>query len=128
MNKFVKSSILSALVTLGAVAATAQSAQAGGSFGLYFDSHGHGGVHVGIGHGGGHWGGHGGKWGKGKWGKGCSQHAALQKAASIGVKKRWVQHVGHNNIVVRGTKFGSKVRVVIGRGTPYCPVKTVQYV
>lgn len=127
MNRFVKSSILGALIALGSIAGAAQTAQAGVGIGFHFDSHGHGGVHVGIGHHGkGKWG-HG-KWGKGKWQQACSQNGALHRAASLGVKKRWVQHVGNQNITVRGVKYGKKVRVVISRHSPHCSVKTVQYV
>lgn len=117
MNKVLKSSVVGAFVALGLVANSVQTAQAGGSFGFHFGN-GKGSIHIDIGH-------HGKKYGK--WAH-CSAGEALHRAATIGVKKRWIQKVTHNRIVVRGKKGGHPVRVVINRHSPHCKVQNFTYV
>lgn len=111
MNKVLKSSVVGAFVALGLVANSVQTAQAGG-FGVHFG--GGGGIYVDVGH-------------YNNWAN-CSAGEALHRAAKIGVKKRWIQKITHNRIVVRGKKGGHHVRVVINRHSPHCKVQSFTYV
>lgn len=118
-----KTSLVAATVALGALAGSLAPAQAGGGIGFFLDSHGNAGVSIGLGHGHGHVGigVHGG------W-HGCSQYEALDKAASLGVKKRWIKSVSHKNVVVRGKMAGHPVQVVMRRHSDHCSVKRFDYI
>ncbi len=57
----------------------------------------------------------------------CSKGEALGRAASMGVKKRYVSGVSENRISVRGTHKGQPVKVTMYRHSDACAVRSFNY-
>lgn len=57
----------------------------------------------------------------------CSKGEALGRAASMGVKKRYVAGVSDNRISVRGTHKGQPVKVTMYRHSYGCAVRSFNY-
>ena len=57
----------------------------------------------------------------------CSKGEALGRAASMGVKKRYVSGVSNNRISVRGTHKGQPVKVTMYRHSDACAVRSFNY-
>jgi hypothetical protein len=81
------------------------------------------GVGVGVGHG---YYGHGYGY-HGDYAGYCSKGEALGRAASMGVKKRYVSGVSENRISVRGTHKGQPVKVTMYRHSDGCAVRSFNY-
>ncbi|QDZ00577.1 hypothetical protein FQ775_09390 [Nitratireductor mangrovi] len=119
MFRFLKTAALASMIGVGAIGATAGTAQAdglsigfggsGGHFSMYF------------GDGGRHW--HSDRrWGKGRhFRRGCTPWRAVNKARHMGVRHARVVRANHRIIKVRGRKFGHRVNIVFARA-PHCPV------
>jgi len=52
----------------------------------------------------------------------CSPRRAIDKAWNMGLKRPHVSRVGDGSIVVKGRRYGHRVRVVFSRWTPWCEV------
>ena len=57
----------------------------------------------------------------------CSKGDALGRAASMGVKKRYVSGVSENRISVRGSHKGKPVKVTMYRHSDNCAVRSFNY-
>lgn len=57
----------------------------------------------------------------------CSKGDALGRAASMGVKKRYVSGVSENRISVRGSHKGKPVKVTMYRNSDNCAVRSFNY-
>ena len=57
----------------------------------------------------------------------CSKGDALSRAASMGVKKRWVAGVSGHRIAVKGMHKGQPVKVTMYRNTENCAVRSFDY-
>lgn len=57
----------------------------------------------------------------------CSKGEALDRAASMGVKKRYVSGVSQTRISVRGMHKGQPVKVTMHRHSDSCAVRTFSY-
>lgn len=121
MNIRIASLVSAAALSLGLLA-TPAAADVGVWFGPQVGiGFGHGGVGVGVGIGVGpgyyhdDWHGH------------CSKSEALHRAASMGVKKRWVSGVTASRITVKGVRKGHPVKVVMYRASDHCSVKSMSY-
>ncbi|MBX3572935.1 MAG: hypothetical protein KF694_11345 [Mesorhizobium sp.] len=57
----------------------------------------------------------------------CSKGEALGRAASMGVKKRYVSGVSSSRISVRGTHKGQPVKVTMYRHSDHCAVRSFNY-
>lgn len=124
MTLSLKTTLVSATLALGVVAGSLAPASA--DVGVWFGPNvgiGFGGVGVGVGVGHGHYGpsyhsayaGH------------CSKGDALGRAASMGVKKRWVSGVSGHRISVKGMHKGQPVKVTMYRNTDNCAVRSFDY-
>lgn len=133
MTLSLKSSLAAAIVATGALAgslapAAADSIWFGPSVGI-----GPIGIGVGVGIGLGH-----GPFAPGYYGHGyyghapyrhagaygtCTKGEALGRAATMGVRKRWVSGLTDHRITVKGTRHGQPVEVVMYRNSADCAVK-----
>ena len=77
---------------------------------------------VGVGHG--HHGYHGHSYYAGGY---CTKGEALDRAASLGVKKRFVSGVSQSRISVRGIHKGQPVKVTMYRHSDACAVRNFNY-
>ena len=57
----------------------------------------------------------------------CSKGEALGRAASMGVKKRYISGVSQNRISVRGSHKGKPVKVTMYRHSDACAVRSFNY-
>jgi hypothetical protein len=128
MTLSLKTTLVSASLALGVVAGSLGPASAdvgvwfGPNVGIGFGGHGVGvGVGIGVGVGHGHYGAHHAYAGH------CSKGEALGRAASMGVKKRWVSGVSGHRISVKGMHKGQPVKVTMYRNTENCAVRSFDY-
>lgn len=117
----IKNIAVSAMVSLGVLAAIPATAQAhhlhhggGAGFGIWFGDGGH--SYWRYDRRPRHWG-HGPRRGR----HGCSVRRALNKAHRMGVRHARVRLANHNVIKVKGRSRGHRVRIVFARA-PGCPV------
>lgn len=127
---FLKTSLIAGSVAIAALAGSLAPAKAD-SVGVWVGPGiGIGGVGVGVGFGVGVGHGHYGH-GYGYYGDYaggyCSKGEALGRAASMGVKKRYVSGVSNNRISVRGTHKGQPVKVTMYRHSDACAVRSFNY-
>jgi hypothetical protein len=127
MTLSLKTTLVSASLALGVLAGSLAPASAdvgvwfGPHVGIGFGGHGVGvGVGVGIGVGHGHYPSH-------AYVGHCSKGDALDRAASMGVKKRWVSGVSGHRISVKGMHKGQPVKVTMYRNTENCAVRSFDY-
>ncbi len=128
MTFSLKTTLVSATLAFGVVAGSLAPASAdvgvwfGPNVGIGFGGHGVGvGIGVGVGHG---------YYGPGyhaAYAGHCSKGDALVRAASMGVKKRWVSGVSGHRISVQGTHKGQPVKVTMYRNTENCAVRSFSY-
>jgi hypothetical protein len=130
MTFSLKTTLVSASLALGVLTGSLAPASAdvgvwfGPNVGIGFGGHGVGvgiGVGVGVGVGHGHYGTHHAYAGH------CSKGDALGRAASMGVKKRWVSGVSGHRISVKGMHKGQPVKVTMYRNTENCAVRSFDY-
>jgi len=124
MTLSLKTTLVSATLALGVVAGSLAPANA--DVGVWFGPNvgigfGGVGVGVGVGVGPGYHGYHTAYAGH------CSKGDALGRAASMGVKKRWVSGVSGHRISVKGTHKGQPVKVTMYRNTDNCAVRSFDY-
>lgn len=130
---FLKTSLIAGSIAIAALAGSLAPARAD-SVGVWVGPGiGIGGVGVGVGFGVGVGHGH---YGHGYYGHGyygdyaggyCSKGEALDRAASMGVKKRYVSGVSNNRISVRGKHKGQPVKVTMYRHSDACAVRSFNY-
>lgn len=130
MTLSLKTTLVSATLAFGVIAGSLAPANAD-SVGVWVGPGiGIGGVGVGVGVGFGVGVGHG-HYGHGYYGDYaggyCSKGEALGRAASMGVKKRYVAGVSDNRISVRGTHKGQPVKVTMYRHSDGCAVRSFNY-
>lgn len=140
MFGFVRTAALTTLIGLGAIGATAGTAQADSIRFGFGPGGAHVGVHIGHGHDG--WRRHhrrhdfGRHHGRHDFGRHhrrhdfgrrdfrrafCTQSRALHKAERLGVRRAHVVRANEHIIKVRGRRWGHRVNVVFARA-PYCPI------
>lgn len=127
MTLSLKTTLVSASLALAVLAGSLAPASAdvgvwfGPNVGIGFGGHGVG-VGVGIGVGVGH-----GLYPSHAYAGHCSKGDALDRAASMGVKKRWVSGISGHRISVKGMHKGQPVKVTMYRNTENCAVRSFDY-
>ena len=116
MLDMIRTAALSAIVGLGALAATAATAQADGIYLNFGDpSGGRPGVYAGSRETGMR------NWHRDRERRSCSPDRALDKAERMGLRRARIVDVGRHTIKVAGFKYSSRVTVVFGRDRG-CPI------
>ena len=126
LGKSVKSILTIAVVAAGATFSAANTAQAGGNFGVYFGNGHGGGIYNGNG---GHrrhnyYGGHRRQQFHGGYGRrhSCGPRRALRKAWNMGVNRPHISRVNGRRIAVVGFSHGHRAKVVFKRHSRNCRV------
>jgi hypothetical protein len=124
-----RTTVATAIVSLSALSATLVPARAD-SLGLWVSPGigiGVGGVGIGVGVGVGVGVGHGFHEDVYYDGGHCSKGDALARAASLGVRKRYVSAISQTRVSVRGTHHGQPVKVTMYRHSDRCAVRSFDY-
>lgn len=108
-----RTAALSAVISLGAIAAAPAVAQAEG---VYLNYGGHNGIGVQVGDYGRHHYRH-----DRRHFRACTPNRAVNKAERYGVRRAYVVDVNRRTITVAGRKWGERVRMTFGRSQD-CPV------